>query len=152
MKTKKKKKRVLVFGTFDLLHAGHLHYLEKAKKFGEELFVIIARDKTAKRIKGRKPVMDENQRLKIISALRIVDKAVLGCRGNMYRRIKDLSPNIICLGYDQKPSSGELKKELKKLGVKARIMRLKKFVSKGFHSSTQIKKKILKQKKCKKLK
>ena len=77
----KKKKVVLASGTFDLIHYGHVRYLEEAKKIGgknTELIVIVARDNTVKRRKGKKPVMPEHQRRSLVEALRVVDKAILG--------------------------------------------------------------------------
>lgn len=122
-----RKKRVLVFGTFDLLHRGHLFYLEQAKKKGKELIVIVARNNTVKKVKGTLPIMDEKDRLHLIKSLKIVDKAVLGCKGNIYKIIKELNPDAICLGYDQKPSKAKLRKELMKLRLKPKIYRIKCF-------------------------
>ncbi|MFH1544953.1 MAG: adenylyltransferase/cytidyltransferase family protein [archaeon] len=122
-----RKKRVLVFGTFDLLHRGHLFYLEQARKKGKELIVIVARNNTVKKVKGNLPVMDEKDRLHLIKSLKVVDKAILGCKGNMYKIIKELKPDTICLGYDQKPGVEKLKKELLKLGLKPKIYKIKCF-------------------------
>ncbi|MCD4694128.1 adenylyltransferase/cytidyltransferase family protein, partial [bacterium] len=52
--------KVMCFGTFDNLHLGHLFYLKEAKKFGDYLVVVIARDNNVKKIKGRCPREDEN--------------------------------------------------------------------------------------------
>ncbi len=139
------KKRVLVFGTFDILHPGHLFYLQSAKRFGQELCVIVARNETVKKIKGKFPVMDEKNRLTLIEALKPVNKAVLGCKGNMYKKIKELNPDVICLGYDQRPAIFELRKELSRIGLQVKIYRLKGFHSREFQSS-KIKKKIKKRK------
>jgi FAD synthetase len=76
-----KKKVVLASGVFDLLHLGHVKFLEEAKKAGGKdavLIVIIARDSTVEENKGRKPIMSENQRRTLVESLRVVDEAVLG--------------------------------------------------------------------------
>jgi FAD synthetase len=64
-----KKKIVLASGTFDLLHLGHVRFLEEAKKAGgknAELVVIVARDSTVKARKGKKPIMPEDQRRALV--------------------------------------------------------------------------------------
>ena len=76
-----KKKIVLASGVFDLLHLGHVKFLEEAKKTGgknAELIVIIARDSTVEKTKSRKPIMSENQRRALVESLKVVDAAVLG--------------------------------------------------------------------------
>jgi FAD synthetase len=134
-----KKKRVLAFGTFDLLHAGHLYYLEQAKRLGKELVVIVARDATVKKIKVKLPVHNEMARLKIVSALGIVDRAVFGGKGkNIFASAASLKPDIIALGYDQKPSIAKLKSEMLKLGWRGKIVRLKAFKP-SRHKSSKIK-------------
>jgi len=136
------KKRVLAFGTFDGLHPGHLFYLEQAKKLGKELIVVIARDSTVKKIKKREPILKEKERKHLIESLKPVDKAVLGAKkGSRFEILKKLKPNLIVLGYDQKPGKKELEKELKKKKIKAEIKRIKAFNPKKFKSS-KLKKKI----------
>lgn len=95
-------KKVIVFGTFDILHPGHIHLFNEAKEYGDFLVIIVARDVTVCDIKGRKPVNDENTRLKNISDLHLADKVRLGCLGDKYQAISEENPDIIALGYDQK--------------------------------------------------
>lgn len=94
------KKKVLVFGTFDILHKGHEYFLEKAASHGN-LYVVVARDRTVKTIKGDKPLHNEKKRFERIAGLDYVCKAVLGHLGNKLRIVEDIAPDIICLGYDQ---------------------------------------------------
>ncbi|MFH1256267.1 MAG: adenylyltransferase/cytidyltransferase family protein [Candidatus Diapherotrites archaeon] len=138
-----KKGTVMAFGTFDLLHRGHLHFFEQAKRLGGKLVVVVARDKTVEKVKGRKPVFNENERFELVKGLSIVDRALLGCRHSMYERIKEVKPAVIALGYDQKPSEKELKKELKERGLTAKVVRLKAFKPRT-NKSSKIRKKILK--------
>lgn len=138
------KKRVLAFGTFDLLHAGHLHYLLQAKKLGSHLTVIVARDATVKKVKGHWPVHDEAHRLALVSALKPVDKAILGCaRKKMFECVAALKPDVVAMGYDQKPSEKTVQRELAKLNCFPKIVRLKPFRA-HLHKTSKIKERIKK--------
>ncbi len=118
--------RVLATGTFDILHPGHLFYLEAAKKLGDELYVIVGRDTNVRRHK-RVPVIPEEQRLKMVSALRVVDKAMLGSERDMYEPLYSIKPDIIALGYDQAFDEATLEAELRKRGFKARVVRIREY-------------------------
>ena len=100
-----KKKVVLASGVFDLLHLGHVKFLEDAKKAGgddAQLVVIVARDSTVEKTKGRKPIMSEDQRLALVESLKVVDKAVLGYENlDIGEVIGEIKPDVIALGYDQ---------------------------------------------------
>lgn len=117
-------KKIMAFGTFDILHLGHIHYLTKAKKLGNELIVIIARDENVKKIKGKYPIHNEKERQKIISSLKIVDKAILGDLTDFTKKIKKEKPELIAVGYDQPKTNKELEEELKKMNLKIRIKRI----------------------------
>ncbi|MBN1155989.1 adenylyltransferase/cytidyltransferase family protein [Candidatus Woesearchaeota archaeon] len=106
-------KKVMVFGSFDGIHPGHLFFLRKAKAFGDFLVVVIGRDENIKKIKNKLPRKNEKQRLKDISLLKMVDDAVLGGLNDYYEIIAEKKPDIICLGHDQM-SVGELRNELEK--------------------------------------
>lgn len=136
---------VLAFGTFDLLHPGHLFYLSKAKKLGKSLVVIVARDANVKYFKGQLPVNNEKTRLTVVASLKDVDAAVLGQRSNFFDIIKNFSPKVIALGYDQWPGQKKLKKYLIQNGIDAKIVRLPAFKTNKF-KSTHIKNKIKKSK------
>jgi len=94
--------KVMVFGTFDIIHPGHLYLLKEAKKLGDYLVVIIARDQTVVDVKSRKSQNDESARLKNINDLHIADKVIFGNIGDKYQVIKEEKPDIIALGYDQR--------------------------------------------------
>ena len=129
------KKRVLVFGTFDLIHPGHIYFLKKAKKQGDALIVIIARDQTVKRIKKKKPLYNEDQRKKQVKDLKIADKVFLGNRIDKYRIIRKYSPDIICLGYDQKHFVDGLIKIIGKFEKKPKVIRINSYKPKKYKSS-----------------
>lgn len=128
-------KRVLVFGTFDGLHAGHVNFFEQAKKLGNYLVVVVGRDVTVNEVKGNFPKRSELLRLKAVKQCKLVDEAMLGNIGNPYAIIKKIQPDIIGLGYDQNSFSQNLPEELKKISATAKIIRLKPFDSKKYHSS-----------------
>ena len=117
--------RVMASGVFDILHPGHLHFLEEAKKLGDELVVVVATDST---VRGRKhePITPQEMRLKMIAALRIVDKAVLGTDGDMFDVVRELEPDIIALGFDQTHDEEQLKAELEKRRMEIEVVRLPK--------------------------
>ena len=69
--------RVMAVGVFDLLHAGHLHYVEQAKSLGEELIVVVAHDDTVRKQK-HEPVTNQELRRRMVEGLKPVDKAIVG--------------------------------------------------------------------------
>lgn len=91
----------MVFGTFDILHPGHIFLFTEAKKLGDTLTVIVARDTTVQSVKNIKAQNNENARLENIKNLNIVDKVILGNADDKYQVIREENPDIIALGYDQ---------------------------------------------------
>jgi len=129
-------KRVMAFGTFDVLHEGHLHFLKSARKRGGCLIVVVARDRTVRELKGEPPMNGEAARLKAVKALGFVDKAILGSEGgDKYGVIRKARPDVICLGYDQMHFAGGLEKELEGMGIKAEVVRLKPYKPHVFKTS-----------------
>lgn len=120
---KQKVVRVLAQGTFDVLHVGHIRYLEFAKQCGEKLIVIVARDSSVKRIKHHAPVFPERVRLQMVRALKAVDDATLGGKGDMLDKVVQLRPDLIVLGYDQMVNEKELQEKLAARGVFCKIIR-----------------------------
>lgn len=127
--------KVLTFGTFDILHPGHIYFLEQAKKYGEKLVVVVGRDKTVKKIKGKYPKNDENKRLKAIKGLDFVDKVKLGKLNNPYKVLREEKPDIICLGYDQKSFTRDLEGKIRELNLNTKIVRLQAFKPEKYKSS-----------------
>lgn len=91
----------MVFGTFDILHPGHIHMLKEAKEYGDFLIVVIARDATVEMVKHRKPVNDEMTRRAQVVALKIADKVRLGNLDDKHDVLHEEKPDIVALGYDQ---------------------------------------------------
>src|SRR3989338_4034216 len=141
MKYKKSAKRVMVFGCFDMIHKGHIHFLKQAKNKGNYLIVVLGRDKTVEFVKGEKPFFTELKRKKQLEAIPLVDKVVLGRVIDKYDVIEKHKPHIICLGYDQKAFTDSLKNELAKRKISARVLRLKPYKPAVFKSS-KIKKRL----------
>jgi len=130
----------MVMGTFDLLHKGHLYLLQQAKKQGDYLVVLIARDKTVETLKGRKPNRNERQRLKDVKNSGIADKVILGNLKDKYSALIKEKPDIVCLGYDQKAFTDSLEEKLQKRGVNPKIIRLKPFKPQIYKTSKIAKK------------
>jgi FAD synthetase len=100
---KKHNKRVVVFGDFDLLHPGHLHFLREARKHGDELFVIVTRSSVIKKLKGRPPMFGQEHRRDVVSALSLVDHAMLGdAKIGSFYTLANIAPDVVCIGHDQK--------------------------------------------------
>ncbi len=110
-------------GVFDLIHLGHVHYLEEAKKLGDELVVVVARDSTARKEK-HEPITPEEFRRDLVESLKPVDRAVLGGEGDMFKIVEELKPDIIALGYDQYHDAERMEAELKKRGLETKVVRL----------------------------
>jgi len=131
------KTRIMVFGTFDVLHKGHLHFFKQARALSRNpyLIVSVARNINVKKIKGREPKNSEKKRLTIVRASKLVDKAVLGGLKNHIPHILKEKPKIIALGYDQKTYVSNLKKDLTKRGLNVKIKRLKAYKRNLYKSS-----------------
>ena len=144
---KKKRKIILTSGVFDLLHLGHVKYLEEAKKAGgrnAELIVIVARDSTVKKRKGKKPIISENQRRALVESLKVVDEALLGYeKFDIGKVIERINPDIIAVGYDQEGMEQTVKNYVKEKGLKIKVMKIGKFEEDELDSSLKIKQKII---------
>jgi len=131
----------MCFGTFDLLHLGHLNYFQQAKRYGDYLVVVIARDKT-KIAQKKEVIFSERERLELVKNLRVVDEAVLGYPDDHFRIIEEKRPDIIFLGYDHKIDERVLAKKLMERGLSPVIKRAKPFKI-GKHKSTLLREKVL---------
>ncbi|MBI2427037.1 MAG: FAD synthase [Candidatus Kerfeldbacteria bacterium] len=116
---------IMVFGTFDVLHPGHIDFFVQAKELGDRLVVVVARDSNVTKIKGRPPRHTEDERLRDVKAIALVDEAVLGSETDPYTVIETYRPATIALGYDQSHAFVDhLQKELTRRNLHPRVIRL----------------------------
>ncbi|PIP92883.1 MAG: D-glycero-beta-D-manno-heptose 1-phosphate adenylyltransferase [Bdellovibrio sp. CG12_big_fil_rev_8_21_14_0_65_39_13] len=102
----KNSKIVFTNGCFDILHSGHVHYLNEAKALGDVLFVGLNSDASVKRLKGEdRPVNDEKERQYVLSNLKAVDFVEIFSEDTPYDLIKEVHPNILVKGGDWKPEN-----------------------------------------------
>lgn len=134
--------KVVVAGSFELLHPGHIELLKRAWELGR-VYVIVARDANVEKFKGRPPLVPEKQRLQVVSAVRYVSKAVLGSDRDVVEPLKALKPDIILLGPDQWVDEAWLEKRLEEERIPAKIVRLKKKFECNYCSTTKIACRIL---------
>jgi cytidyltransferase-like protein len=120
--------RIMVFGTFDMIHAGHENFFGQARALAKDSYLIVsvARDATVLRVKGRAPAQTESERLAKLTAHPLVDEAVLGDSDGYVAHIVKAEPDIIALGYDQTGEYVEsLAEDLRAAGIEPTIVRLK---------------------------
>ncbi|MCW3998382.1 MAG: FAD synthase [Candidatus Bathyarchaeota archaeon] len=145
----RKQKIVLASGVFDLLHLGHVKFLEAAKKAGgkySKLIVIVARDRTIEKIKGRKPIIPENQRCALINSLKVVDEAILGYETlDIEEVIKKIKPELIVLGHDQKVMKKSVQDYVENNNVNIKVIKIRKFGEDALDSSSKILQKIIEE-------
>ncbi len=115
--------RVMAAGVFDLLHPGHIHYLEQAAQHGDELVVVIARDASVQERK-HPPILPEETRRTLVQALKPVDEAVLGDEEDQLATVERLQPDIIALGHDDYHDEEDIKTACKRRGVEVSVVRV----------------------------
>lgn len=98
-------------GVFDIIHPGHISYLRQAKSYGDELVVVVACDETVRRRK-HDPVTPDYMRARIVQELKPVDRAVVGGHGDFMDTVREISPDVIVLGFDQTFDEAELSRKL----------------------------------------
>ncbi|MFH1916831.1 MAG: adenylyltransferase/cytidyltransferase family protein [Nanoarchaeota archaeon] len=112
-------------GCFDILHKGHLSYLSQAKRYGDYLVVVVARDKTIQREKHRTPHLDEKTRIKALQKIPLVDKAILGSLTDKLATLLKIRPDVLAIGYDQNINEEELQNYFEKNRLHVKIIRMK---------------------------
>ncbi len=141
-------KVVLTTGAFDMLHPGHVKLLEEAKKLAGsdgKLVVLIARDETVRRNKGRDPIFDEESRRYMVSMLKPVDEVILGYTPPSFEKvIERVKPDIVVFGYDQEKFRKEFERFCKERGIDVDIVVARKYSLGRLNSSTEIIERILK--------
>ncbi|HSD05041.1 MAG TPA: adenylyltransferase/cytidyltransferase family protein [Nitrosopumilaceae archaeon] len=115
---------VLAGGVFDIIHPGHLHTLRGAKALGNVLIVVIATDQTAQKMKSRIPLHNMELRRDLVNSLSMVDYAVVGHEGDIFKTVARVKPDIIALGYDQVHQEKFITDGCKKINLSVSIARL----------------------------
>ena len=128
-------KKVMCFGTFDILHEGHRFYFAEAKKLGDSLVVVVARDQTVVEVKKQQPLNSEYERVKNMQQLNIADKVILGNPGDKLKVVVDEKPDIICFGYDQTFFTDKIKERLQQRGLNVEVVRLPAYKPEIYKSS-----------------
>jgi FAD synthetase len=113
--------RVVAQGTFDLLHPGHVHYLEEAKTMGDQLHVIVARESNVTHKPD--PIVSGHQRVEMVRALDPVDHARLGHPADIFVPIEEIDPDVIVLGYDQHHDTAAIEAQLEERGIDCAVER-----------------------------
>lgn len=135
--------RVFLGGTFDGLHYGHVFLLRFARRRGLALArrlrrpgvrvsVVVARDDSVRRIKGRAPHHTQRERRQLVAALRLVDEAFVGHRNDFIKSVRRIGPDLIVLGYDQSPAWAEV---LRSAGIDVPVARCPEYRSAQLKSS-----------------
>jgi len=127
---------VMVFGTFDIFHRGHRHFLREAKKRGDNLIVVIARDVTVEKVKRKRPLYTEKERRQAVQESGLAEKVILGNRKDKYAVIRKYRPQVIALGYDQKFFVDKLQDKLKEFNLNnTQVVRLTAYYPQKYKSS-----------------
>ena len=110
-------KRIMAVGVFDLLHAGHLHYLEQAKALGDHLTVVVAHDDTVRKRK-HEPVTGQDLRQRMVAGMKPVDEVVIGNPPDVpiFDNLPVINPDVIALGYDQEHAEDNIRTSLAERG------------------------------------
>ena len=117
-------KIVLAGGVFDIIHPGHINTLNAAKKLGDVLVVVIATDKTAVKMKKRKPLHSAQLRQELVSSLNMVDLCIIGNDEDIFKTVDLVKPQIIALGYDQIHQEKFITEGCKKINLDVIVARL----------------------------
>lgn len=140
-------KTVLVGGVFDVIHPGHIEFLKRAKSLageGGKLVVLIARDSTVEKTRGKPPIIPEEARRFIVENLKPVDEAILGFKPPSIEKVlATVKPDVIVLGYDQEYLKKMLDETVRRLGIKVEIVKMDKFEDYTPNSSSIIKQRIV---------
>ena len=115
---------VLAGGVFDIIHPGHIHTLNAAKKLGDVLVVVVATDKTAIKMKKREPLHSAQLRQELVSSLTMVDLCIIGDEKDIFKTVDLVKPQIIALGYDQTHQEKFITEGCKKINLDITVARL----------------------------
>src|SRR3989339_2092009 len=106
--------KVMIFGTFDIIHGGHIHMFKQAREYGDFLTAVVARDVNVERIKKRGALHNEVERVYFLKHIDLIDEVVLGDKTDVYKVIAKQKPDVVALGYDQRVYVDELEEAITK--------------------------------------
>ncbi|MCH7604451.1 adenylyltransferase/cytidyltransferase family protein [Patescibacteria group bacterium] len=132
----KRPKRIAVFGIFDGIHDGHRDFFRQAREYGDELIVIVGRDKIAQKFKNKTPKHSEKERVDLVAKENFVDSVILGDEElSTYAVFNGLDPDVVCLGYDQEALGKDLQNWVQQNKKHIQFYNLKPYRSDTFHNS-----------------
>lgn len=117
-------KVVFAGGVFDIIHPGHIHTLNSAKKLGDVLVVVVATDKTAQKMKKRTPLHNQDQRKDLVGSLSMVDICITGDEEDIFKTVDKVKPQVIALGYDQVHQEKFITDGCRKINLDVKVARL----------------------------
>jgi FAD synthetase len=129
--------KVLATGVFNILHPGHLLFLNEARKLGDELDVIVSSDEIASKLKER-PLLPEDQRAEMVGALKPVDKVFVGDKKDTLALLPVIKPDVVALGHDQDVDENDLQSAIAARGLDTQVVRVKRNLNEKFTSSSKI--------------
>jgi rfaE bifunctional protein nucleotidyltransferase chain/domain len=121
----KRRGRRIVFanGCFDMLHVGHIRYLEGARREGDVLVVGVNADSSVCNLKGPgRPILDENARAQLVAALRCVDCVILFAEPNVEILLEELRPDVHAKGTDYSAETVPERAVAERLGIRVAIV------------------------------
>ena len=130
-------KVVLAGGVFDIIHPGHIHTLNAAKRLGDVLVVVVATDNTAVRMKKRRPLHSQEQRQELVNSLNMVDLCLVGQEDDIFKTVNLVRPQVIALGYDQAHQEKFIKDGCIRIGLDAKVARLQSPIPESSSSKIQ---------------
>ncbi len=128
-------KTVMIFGTFDILHFGHLQLFRQARRYGDRVVAVVARDANVRKVKGVESFHTEAERKAFLDHIDLIDEVRLGDMTDVYKVIRTVKPDVICLGYDQEVFVENLKKKIKEFHLNTRVARLKPYKHHAYKTS-----------------
>lgn len=138
--TRRPRKKVLIFGVFDLLHPGHVAFIRAAAKHGD-VIAVVTPDAKVRAEKGHAPSFTERERLAMVRALKGVTRSVLGDRGKRWKIVERVRPDVICVGHDQDAGHPKFLAQLERLMRRPKIVRIHGHRTRKY-SSTRLKSEI----------
>jgi len=138
-------KVVLAGGVYDVLHLGHLAALTEAKELGDVLVTVVATDVTVEVLKGRKPILPQEDRRALVEGLKPVDKAILGYEDvgfGFEEVLMEVMPNIVAFGYDQETLERSVREIIQRHNLRIETVKLSKYEQEKYASSTSVRQRL----------